>query len=67
MPGNTAQVLDLVVVGAVRVASLLRANGVTVVDGHARLVGPTAVEVVAVGEAPADVGRGTDACDLMEG
>ena len=34
------------------VASLLRANGVTVVNGHARFVGPTAVEVVAVGEAP---------------
>jgi dihydrolipoamide dehydrogenase len=34
------------------VAGLLRANGVTVVDGHARLVGPRAVEVVAVGEAP---------------
>jgi dihydrolipoamide dehydrogenase len=34
------------------VASLLRANGVTVVNGHARLVGPTAVEVVAAGEAP---------------
>src|SRR5215212_2345465 len=34
------------------VASLLKANGVTVVNGHARLVGPTAVEVVAVGEAP---------------
>jgi dihydrolipoamide dehydrogenase len=34
------------------VAGLLRANGVTVVDGHARLLGPRAVEVVAVGEAP---------------
>jgi dihydrolipoamide dehydrogenase len=34
------------------VASLLRANGVTVVNGHARFVGPRAVEVVAVGEAP---------------
>jgi dihydrolipoamide dehydrogenase len=34
------------------VASLLKANGVTVVNGHARFVGPTAVEVVAVGEAP---------------
>src|SRR5215216_4773566 len=33
------------------VAGLLRANGVAVVDGHARLVGPRAVEVVAVGEA----------------
>ena len=28
------------------VAGLLRANGVTVVDGHARFVGPRAVEVV---------------------
>jgi dihydrolipoyl dehydrogenase len=34
------------------VASLLRGNGVTVVNGHARFVGPTAVEVVAVGESP---------------
>ena len=34
------------------VASLLKANGVTVLNGHARFVGPTAVEVVAVGEAP---------------
>ena len=34
------------------VASLLKANGVTVVDGHARFVGPRTVEVVAVGEAP---------------
>jgi dihydrolipoamide dehydrogenase len=34
------------------VASLLRANGVTVVNGHARFVGPKALEVVAVGEAP---------------
>jgi dihydrolipoamide dehydrogenase len=34
------------------VASLLKANGVTVVNGHARFVGPRAVEVVAVGEAP---------------
>ena len=38
------------------VASLLKANGVTVVNGHARLVGPTAVEVVAVGEAPLGAG-----------
>src|SRR5215213_5449438 len=38
------------------VASLLKANGVTVVNGHARLVGPTAVEVVAVGEAPLGTG-----------
>jgi dihydrolipoamide dehydrogenase len=34
------------------VASLLKANGVTVVNGHARLAGPTAVEVVGVGDAP---------------
>ncbi|HEV3497128.1 MAG TPA: FAD-dependent oxidoreductase, partial [Actinomycetes bacterium] len=38
------------------VASLLKANGVTVVNGHARFVGPTAVEVVAVGEAPLGAG-----------
>jgi dihydrolipoamide dehydrogenase len=34
------------------VASLLKASGVTVVDGHARFVGPNTVEVVGVGEAP---------------
>jgi dihydrolipoamide dehydrogenase len=34
------------------VASLLKANGVTVVDGHARFVEPRTVEVVATGEAP---------------
>ena len=34
------------------VASLVKANGVTVVDGHARFVGPRTVEVVGVGEAP---------------
>ena len=34
------------------VASLLKASGVTVVNGHARFTGPRAVEVVAVGEAP---------------
>jgi len=38
------------------VAGLLRANGVTVVNGHARFVGPKAVEVVAVGEAPLGAG-----------
>src|SRR4029453_6159372 len=38
------------------VAGLLRANGVTVVDGHARFVGPKAVEGVAVGEAPLGAG-----------
>jgi dihydrolipoamide dehydrogenase len=35
------------------VASLLKANGV---NGHARFVGPTAVAVVAVGEAPLGAG-----------
>jgi dihydrolipoamide dehydrogenase len=34
------------------VATLLKANGVTVVNGHARFVGPNAVEVVGVGDAP---------------
>ena len=34
------------------VASLLKASGVTVVDGHARFVGPNTVEVVGVGVAP---------------
>ena len=34
------------------VASLLKASGVTIVDGHARFVGPRTVEVVGVGEAP---------------
>jgi dihydrolipoyl dehydrogenase len=38
------------------VAGLLKANGVTVVNGHARLVGPKVVEVVAVGEAPLGAG-----------
>jgi len=38
------------------VASLLKANGVTVVNGHARFVGPTAVEVVGVGDAPLGAG-----------
>ena len=38
------------------VASLLKANGVTVVGGHARFVGPTAVEVVGVGDAPLGAG-----------
>ena len=38
------------------VASLLKANGVTVVNGHARFTGPTAVEVVPVGEAPLGAG-----------
>jgi dihydrolipoamide dehydrogenase len=34
------------------VASLLKASGVTIVDGHARFVGPNTVEVVGVGAAP---------------
>jgi dihydrolipoamide dehydrogenase len=34
------------------VAALLKANGVTVVGGHARFVGPRSVEVVGVGDAP---------------
>lgn len=38
------------------VAGLLKANGVTVVDGHARFAGPRTVEVVAVGEAPLGAG-----------
>ena len=38
------------------VAGLLRANGVRVVGGHARLVGPRAVEVVGVGGSPLGAG-----------
>jgi dihydrolipoamide dehydrogenase len=38
------------------VAVLLKANGVTVVNGHARFTGPTAVEVVAVGDPPLGAG-----------
>ncbi|HEV8651985.1 MAG TPA: dihydrolipoyl dehydrogenase [Actinomycetes bacterium] len=38
------------------VAGLLKANGVTVVSGHARFVGPTTVEVVGVG--PSTLGAG---------
>jgi dihydrolipoamide dehydrogenase len=38
------------------VAGLLKANGVTVVNGHARFTGPTAVEVVAVGDPPLGAG-----------
>ena len=34
------------------VAALLKANGVTVIDGHARFTGPTTVDVYAVGESP---------------
>ena len=61
MPEETAQVFDPAVLKRKErvvktltdgVASLLKANGVTVVDGHARLVGPRTMEVVGVGEAP---------------
>jgi dihydrolipoamide dehydrogenase len=38
------------------VAVLLKANGVTVVNGHGRFTGPTAVEVVAVGDPPLGAG-----------
>ena len=38
------------------VAGLLRANGVRVVGGHARLVGPRTVEVVGVGRSPLGAG-----------
>ncbi|NKY52827.1 dihydrolipoyl dehydrogenase [Nocardia vermiculata] len=34
------------------VAGLLKANGVTVVEGHARFIGPTTVEVFAAGGSP---------------
>src|SRR5918911_112374 len=34
------------------VASLLKANGVTVLAGHARFTGPTSLEVVGVGDSP---------------
>lgn len=34
------------------VAGLLAANGVTVLDGHARFTGPTTVDVYATGESP---------------
>jgi len=34
------------------VAALLKVNGVTVVNGHARFTGPRSVEVVGVGDAP---------------
>jgi dihydrolipoamide dehydrogenase len=34
------------------VASLLKANGVTLLAGHARFTGPTGLEVVAVGDSP---------------
>jgi dihydrolipoamide dehydrogenase len=38
------------------VARLLKANGVTVVNGHARLAGPRTVEVVGVGDPPLGAG-----------
>jgi dihydrolipoamide dehydrogenase len=38
------------------VAGLLKANGVTVVNGHARFTGPRTVEVVGVGEPPLGAG-----------
>jgi dihydrolipoamide dehydrogenase len=38
------------------VAGLLKANGVTVVSGHARFTGPTSVEVVAVSKSPLGAG-----------
>src|ERR671923_2515582 len=38
------------------VAVLLKANGVTVVNGHARFTGPRALEVVGVGDAPLGAG-----------
>ncbi len=41
------------------VASLLKANGVTVVNGHARFTGPTTLEVVGVGEPPLGPGGPT--------
>src|SRR5919199_4719921 len=34
------------------VASLLKANGVTLIMGHARFTGPTGLEVVGVGRSP---------------
>lgn len=34
------------------VAGLLKANGVTVIEGHARFTGPTAVEIVEAGPSP---------------
>jgi dihydrolipoamide dehydrogenase len=44
---------DLVVKGLTSgVAGLLKANGVTVFNGHARFTGPTSVELVGVGASP---------------
>jgi dihydrolipoamide dehydrogenase len=34
------------------VATLLKANGVTVIDGHARFTNPTSLEVVGIGKSP---------------
>ena len=38
------------------VANLLKANGVTVVNGHARFTGPRTLEVVGVGDPPLGAG-----------
>ena len=38
------------------VGQLLKANGVTVYNGHARFTGPTSVEVVGVGQSPLGAG-----------
>ncbi|GAB3297234.1 dihydrolipoyl dehydrogenase [Parasphingorhabdus pacifica] len=45
------------------VASLLKANGVTIIDGHARFTGPTAVDVYAVGESQLGAGGPRYAAD----
>ncbi|MEU1981735.1 dihydrolipoyl dehydrogenase [Nocardia sp. NPDC019395] len=60
------------------VAGLLKANGVTVIAGHARFTGPTTVDVFEVGESPvfpggpryaadtvADAGRTISATDVL--
>src|SRR3954469_19559791 len=38
------------------VAGLLKTNGVTVINGHARFTGPTSIEVVGVGQSPLGAG-----------
>src|SRR5699024_10344411 len=38
------------------VAGLLKANGVAVIDGHARFTGPTTVDVYGTGESPIGAG-----------
>jgi dihydrolipoamide dehydrogenase len=45
------------------VASLLKANGVTVIDGHARFTAPTTVDVYAVGESALGAGGPRYAAD----